>query len=56
MENIERIREQFPVTKNKVFMNHAAQSPLPKPVTDAVRKKSLNKGYATLATSAVAHG
>jgi len=38
MENIERIREQFPVTKNKVFMNHAAQSPLPKPVADAVRK------------------
>ena len=38
MENIKRIREQFPVTKNKVFMNHAAQSPLPKPVADAVRK------------------
>lgn len=32
------IREQFPVTKNKVFMNHSAQSPLPKPVADAVRK------------------
>jgi cysteine desulfurase/selenocysteine lyase len=38
MENIERIREGFPVTKNKVFMNHAAMSPLPKPVADAVRK------------------
>jgi cysteine desulfurase/selenocysteine lyase len=38
MESIERIHEQFPVTKNKVFMNHAAQSPLPKPVADAVRK------------------
>jgi len=38
MEDIEKIREQFPVTKNKVFMNHAAQSPLPKPVADAVRK------------------
>jgi len=38
MENIEKIREQFPITKNKVFMNHAAQSPLPKPVADALRK------------------
>jgi selenocysteine lyase/cysteine desulfurase len=38
MEKIEKIREQFPITKNKVFLNHAAQSPLPKPVADAVRK------------------
>jgi selenocysteine lyase/cysteine desulfurase len=38
MENIEKIREQFPITKNKVFLNHAAQSPLPKPVADAVRR------------------
>lgn len=38
MENIEEIREQFPITKNKVFLNHAAQSPLPKPVADAVRR------------------
>jgi selenocysteine lyase/cysteine desulfurase len=38
MENIHMIREQFPITKNKVFLNHAAQSPLPKPVADAVRK------------------
>jgi len=38
MENIDKIREQFPITKNKVFLNHAAQSPLPKPVADAVRK------------------
>jgi len=38
MENVEKIREQFPITKNKVFLNHAAQSPLPKPVADAVRK------------------
>jgi len=27
--DIERIREQFPITKNKVFLNHAATSPLP---------------------------
>jgi cysteine desulfurase/selenocysteine lyase len=38
MENIHMIREQFPITKNKVFLNHAAQSPLPKPVADAVRR------------------
>jgi selenocysteine lyase/cysteine desulfurase len=38
MENIEKIREQFPITKNKVFMNHAGQSPLPKTVADAIRK------------------
>lgn len=38
VENIEKVREQFPITKNKVFLNHAAQSPLPKPVADAVHK------------------
>jgi len=27
--DIQRIREQFPITKNKVFLNHAATSPLP---------------------------
>ena len=38
MENVDKIREQFPITKNKVFLNHAAQSPLPKPVADTVRR------------------
>jgi selenocysteine lyase/cysteine desulfurase len=38
MENMEKIREQFPITRNKVFLNHAAHSPLPKPVADAIRK------------------
>jgi selenocysteine lyase/cysteine desulfurase len=38
MEDIDKIREQFPVTRNKIFMNHAAQSPLPKPVAEAVHK------------------
>ena len=38
MENMQMIREQFPITKNKIFLNHAAQSPLPKPVADAVRR------------------
>jgi selenocysteine lyase/cysteine desulfurase len=38
MENMEKIRDQFPITRNKVFLNHAAHSPLPKPVADAIRK------------------
>jgi selenocysteine lyase/cysteine desulfurase len=38
MEDIEKIRELFPVTKNTVFLNHAAQSPLPRPVADAILK------------------
>jgi cysteine desulfurase/selenocysteine lyase len=38
MENIQKIRAQFPVTRHKAFLNHAAQSPLPKPVADAVRQ------------------
>ncbi|MEM3578687.1 MAG: aminotransferase class V-fold PLP-dependent enzyme [Candidatus Bathyarchaeia archaeon] len=38
MEDIEKIRSLFPVVKNKVFLNHAAQSPLPKPVADAMRQ------------------
>jgi len=36
LEDIGKIREKFPVTKNKIFMNHAAQSPLPKPVADSI--------------------
>ena len=38
MHNIQEIREQFPITRKKAFMNHAAQSPLPKPVVDIIRK------------------
>jgi cysteine desulfurase/selenocysteine lyase len=38
MDNAKKIREQFPVTENKVFLNHAAQSPLPKPVADAIHR------------------
>ena len=38
MGNIDKIREQFPITKNKTFLNHAAQSPLPKPVADVMCK------------------
>ena len=38
MDDVRKIREQFPVTKHKVFLDHAAQSPLPRPVADAIRK------------------
>jgi len=38
MEDMGRIREQFPVTENKVFLNHAAQSPLPKRVAETVHR------------------
>ncbi|MGB9853707.1 MAG: aminotransferase class V-fold PLP-dependent enzyme [Candidatus Bathyarchaeales archaeon] len=38
MESLEKIRELFPIVQNRVFLNHAAQSPLPKPVADAVHK------------------
>jgi len=36
MENMEEVREQFPITRNRVFLNHAAHSPLPKPVAEAI--------------------
>jgi selenocysteine lyase/cysteine desulfurase len=35
---IEKNREMFPITQNKAFLNHASQSPLPKPVAEAMRK------------------
>jgi selenocysteine lyase/cysteine desulfurase len=38
MDNTQKIREQFPITESKVFLNHAAQSPLPKPVADAIHR------------------
>ena len=38
LENINAIRELFPIVKHKVFLNHAAQSPLPRPVADAVKR------------------
>ena len=38
MEDVNTIRELFPVVENKVFLNHAAQSPLPKPVADALKR------------------
>jgi selenocysteine lyase/cysteine desulfurase len=38
MDDVEKIREQFPVTNKKVFLNHAAESPIPKRVAEAIKK------------------
>jgi selenocysteine lyase/cysteine desulfurase len=38
MESIEEFRQNFPITKNKIYLNHAAHSPLPKPAINAMRK------------------
>ena len=38
LEPIERVRQNFPIIKNKVFLNHAAHSPLPKPVFESMMK------------------
>jgi selenocysteine lyase/cysteine desulfurase len=38
MINIRELREKFPVTRSKIFLNHAAYSPLPQPVVDVMRK------------------
>jgi cysteine desulfurase/selenocysteine lyase len=37
MMNIRNVREQFPITKKTVFLNHAGLSPLPKPVSEAMQ-------------------
>ncbi len=50
MESMEKVRELFPIVQNKVFLNHAAQSPLPRPVADAVHKyaeDSANFGFSS---------
>lgn len=36
MDEIQKIREQFPVTKKKAYLNHAAHSPLPQPVVRSI--------------------
>ncbi len=37
MESLHEIRRMFPVVKNKIFLNHAAMSPLPKPAIRAMQ-------------------
>ncbi|UCD96789.1 MAG: aminotransferase class V-fold PLP-dependent enzyme [Candidatus Bathyarchaeota archaeon] len=38
MLDIDALRDKFPVTRSKVFLNHAAYSPLPQPVFDAMKQ------------------
>ena len=38
MRDILEIREKFPVTQSKIFLNHSAYSPLPQPVVDVMEK------------------
>lgn len=38
MKNLRKIRRMFPVMQNRIFMNHAAMSPLPEPVVQAMQK------------------
>jgi selenocysteine lyase/cysteine desulfurase len=51
MDNVQKIREQFPITDSKVFLNHAAQSPLPKPVADAIHRYT--DDFAKFGTSSI---
>ncbi|NIV44212.1 aminotransferase class V-fold PLP-dependent enzyme, partial [Candidatus Bathyarchaeota archaeon] len=38
MKKLQKIREMFPIVQSKVFLNHAAMSPLPKPAIQAMQK------------------
>ncbi len=38
MRRLQSLREQFPIVKNKVFMNHAAISPYPKQVLETIQR------------------
>ncbi len=38
MDVVESVRDQFPIVQNKTFLNHAAESPLPKSVVNAIHK------------------
>ena len=38
MESLQEVRKMFPVVQNKVFLNHAAMSPLPIPAIRAMQK------------------
>lgn len=41
--NIEKIREDFPVTKEYVYLNNAATSPMPRPVIEAMGRYSYTR-------------
>jgi len=36
--DIDKLREKFPITRKKIFLNHSAYSPLPQPVADIMRQ------------------
>jgi len=36
--DIDKLRQKFPITRKKIFLNHSAYSPLPQPVADAMRQ------------------
>ncbi len=36
--DIDKLREKFPITRKKIFLNHSAYSPLPQPVADVMRQ------------------
>ncbi len=38
MKNIDEIREKFPVTRSKIFLNHSAYSPLSQPVVNVMKQ------------------
>jgi len=38
MKSLQKIRKMFPIVQSKVFLNHAAMSPLPKPAIQAMQK------------------
>jgi selenocysteine lyase/cysteine desulfurase len=47
VEEMEKIREQFPITNTKAYLAHASRGPIPKAAADAVHEyldKSMNSG------------
>jgi cysteine desulfurase/selenocysteine lyase len=38
MKSLQKVRKMFPIVQSKIFMNHAAMSPLPKPTIQAVQR------------------
>ncbi|MEM2728448.1 MAG: aminotransferase class V-fold PLP-dependent enzyme, partial [Candidatus Bathyarchaeia archaeon] len=46
--DIQRFRAEFPITRSKIFLNHAAVSPLPLRSADAMRSYVENKVKAQL--------
>lgn len=45
MANMKKIREQFPITDEKVYLAHASRGPLPKCANEAIRRYVHNSMY-----------